>query len=61
MADAATKGQGSERPDPDFLDPSVAVVIPNEDGGATIDFDGARPEAGIDATALPLTPIYLFF
>lgn len=53
MADAATKGQGSERPDIDFLDPAVAVVIPNEDGGAIVDFNGPQPEQGIDASTLP--------
>ncbi|MFA5898346.1 MAG: hypothetical protein WC829_04455 [Hyphomicrobium sp.] len=45
MADAATAGQGIERPNPDLLDPDIAEVTPTEDGGAIVNFDGPQPEA----------------
>jgi len=55
MADAATKGQGSERPDPDYFDPALAAFVPTEDGGGEVYLDGLPEAAGIDATAMEFT------
>ena len=44
MADAAFAGQGIAAADPDLLDPAAAAIIPNEDGGAIVNFDGATPD-----------------
>lgn len=55
MADAATKGQGSERPDPDYFDPALAAFVPTEDGGGEVYLDGLPPAPGIDAAAMPFT------
>lgn len=53
MADAARTGQGIARPDPDLYDETVAAVVPTEDGGAIVDFDGPRaappPDMAFDA------------
>lgn len=58
MADAATAGLGIERPDPDVLDPDIAVVTPTETGGAVVDFNGpqraAPAELAFDADLTPL-------
>lgn len=62
MADAATAGQGAERPDDNLFDPSKAAVIPREDGGMTIHMDGEPPAAGADPANLAfdadLTPLF---
>jgi len=52
MADAATQGHGIERPDTDTLDPAKAVVVPKEDGGVIVDFNGAQPDPGPDPTQM---------
>lgn len=41
MADAAIKGQGAERADP-AVEPAI---LPRDDGGVVVDFDGPRPAA----------------
>ena len=49
MADAALKGQGVERSDP----PDMAVepaMLPQEDGGVVVDFNGPQPEAPPEPT-----------
>src|SRR6187549_2334664 len=58
MADAATAGQGLERPDIDLFDPTVATVAPTDTGGAIVDFNGPQavppPELTFDADLSPL-------
>lgn len=62
MADAATAGQGAERPDPNLFDPANAAVVPREDGGATIYMDGmptpGQPTADTLAFDADLTPLF---
>ncbi len=49
MADAALKGQGAERSDPAY--PTIEpAILPNEDGGAIVDFNGPQPEAPPELT-----------
>lgn len=55
MADAATKGQGSERPDPDYFDPALAAFVPLEDGGGEVYLDGLPEAAGINTAEMAFT------
>jgi hypothetical protein len=60
MADAATQGQGLERPDENTFDPAKAVAIPRDDGGMTIHMDG-MPKTLNDAPLTfdaDLTPLF---
>lgn len=59
MADAATAGQGAERPDINAFDPQTASVTPTESGGAIVDFSG--PQSAAPATLQfddDLTPLF---
>lgn len=47
MADAAVKGQGAERADPPNPTPAI---IPQDDGGTIVDFNGPAPEAAPEMT-----------
>lgn len=47
MADAAIKGQGAERADPPNPTPAI---IPQDDGGTIVDFNGPAPEAPPEQT-----------
>lgn len=62
MADAATAGQGAERPDPNLFDPAKAAIVPHDDGGMTIHMDGMPPAPGADPNNLAfdadLTPLF---
>lgn len=61
MADAATAGQGAERPDSNGFDLSKAAFVPNEQGGGTVHLDGLQPQAQQpDALAFDadLTPLF---
>lgn len=58
MVDSATAGQGIERPDPDLLDPSKAVVEETADGGAIVDFDPEQPAPAALAFDDDLTPLF---
>ena len=49
MADAALKGQGAERSDPAFANIQPAM-LPQEDGGVVVDFNGPQPEAPPELT-----------